>query len=162
MKGNVAIFIPAYNEERSIAAVVLLAKKYGRVFVIDDGSGDRTGGLAASAGAQVVRHNGNFGYGAAVKTALRLARRMDESAFVFLDGDFQHDPAEIGVVAAPVLDGKADVSLGSRFLGKFVSAHMGRKEGVMLLNTLSSMHSGEGRWTASAASAHFQERRLGS
>ena len=142
MTGKLAVFIPAYNEERSIAAVVLLAKKYGRVFVIDDGSDDRTGGLAASAGAKVVRHNGNFGYGAAVKTALRLARRMDERAFVFLDGDFQHDPAEIPKVAAPVLSGEADVCLGSRFKGKMFSPPPYREKGVKFINSLSRIRSG--------------------
>ncbi len=142
MKGKIAIFIPAYNEERSVAAVVLLAKKYGRVFVIDDGSVDRTGELAAAAGAKVVRHRSNCGYGASVKTALHLARRMEEAAFVFLDGDFQHDPGEIPHVAGPVLSGGADVCLGSRFRGNLVSPPPYRREGVKLINSLSRIRAG--------------------
>jgi len=143
MKRMIAVFIPAYNEEKTIAAVVLLAKKSGKVFVIDDGSNDRTAELAKEAGAVVARREKNGGYGAAVKSAFVIARRTDADAFVFLDGDLQHDPDEIPVVAAPVLSGKADVCLGSRFLGKTLGAPMGRMEGVKLVNGLSSIRTGK-------------------
>ena len=142
MRKDIAIFIPAYNEERSIASVVLLAKKYGRVVVVDDGSSDRTAQIARACGARVVERGKNGGYGAAVKTAFGLARGMKERAYVFIDGDFQHDPGEIPRLAGPVLSREADVCLGSRFLGKVVSPPPYRKEGVMLINGLSGIRAG--------------------
>jgi len=142
-RGKIAVLIPAYNEERTIGSVVLLAKKYGDVSVIDDGSSDRTVQVAREAGARVISHGKNMGYGAALKSALAAARKMDASAFVFMDADGQHDADEIPVVAAPVLEGKAEVCQGSRFLGKFVSAPVGRREGVAFINKLTSAHNGK-------------------
>ena len=142
-RGNVVIFIPAYNEERTVGSAVLLAREYGEVYVVDDGSTDRTAEVAREAGARVISHASNMGYGAALKTALAAARRMDAGVFVFMDADGQHDAAEIPIVAAPVLEGKADLCQGSRFLGKFVSAPVGRREGVALINKLTSAHNGK-------------------
>ena len=143
MKGKLVVFIPAYNEERAIGSVVLRAKRYGAVFVIDDGSTDRTAEIARKAGASVIAHRENMGYGAALKSALAAAQKMDASAFVFMDADGQHDASEIPVVAQPVLDGKVDLCQGSRFLGKFVSAPVGRREGVAFINKLTSAHNGK-------------------
>jgi len=145
MKGKnrkLVIFMPAYNEERTVGSVALLAKEYGAVFVVDDGSTDRTADVAKAAGAKVISHQKNMGYGAALKTALAAARKMDADAFVFMDADGQHNPAEIPAVAAPVISGKAGLCQGSRFLGKFVSAPAGRREGVAFINKLNSTHSG--------------------
>lgn len=142
-KGKIAIFIPAYNEERTVGSVVLLAKKYGQVYVIDDGSDDRTAEIARKAGAKIITHAKNMGYGAALKSALAAARKLDAGAFVFMDADGQHDASEIPSVAAPVLEGKADLCQGSRFLGKFISAPVGRREGVALINKLTSAHDGK-------------------
>ena len=143
MNGKIAIFIPAYNEERSIGSVVALAKKYGPVYVVDDGSTDGTCSMAIASGAKVITRAVNGGYGAAVRTAFAAAKKIDADAFVFLDGDFQHDPREIPRVAAPVLDGSADVCVGSRFLGKTVSSPVGRREAVAVMNDLSSIASGK-------------------
>ena len=142
-RGKIAIFIPACNEERTVGSAVLLAKKYGEVFVIDDGSEDRTAGIAREAGATVIPHKKNMGYGAAHKTALAAARKINASAFVFMDADGQHDADEIPAVAAPVLEGRADLCQGSRFLGGFVSAPAGRREGVAFINKLTSAHNGK-------------------
>lgn len=137
-KPTATILIPAYNEEKSIGSAVLLAKKYGAVVVIDDGSKDRTATVAAAAGAKVVRHPSNRGYGAALKMAFTYAKTSSSAAFVIMDADFQHEPSEIPLLLAPILSGKADVSIGSRFLGKFIEPPPYRKEGVMLLNRLSA------------------------
>lgn len=137
-KAKIAIFIPAYNEEKSIGSMVLLAKKHGRVFVIDDGSQDRTAKIAKAAGATAIRLPKNSGYGAAIRAAFSRAKKTVAQAFVFLDADFQHEADEIPRIAQPVLLGKADVCLGSRFLGRFVRAPPGRKEGVMLMNQISN------------------------
>jgi len=156
--GKIAIFIPAYNEERAIGSTVLMAKKYGTVFVIDDGSADRTAQLAREAGAAVIAHGKNLGYGAALKTALAAARKMDATAFVFIDADGQHDADEIPIVAAPVLDGKADLCQGSRFLGKFVSAPVGRREGVAFINKLTSAHNGKKEVDAQCGFRSFSKK----
>jgi glycosyltransferase involved in cell wall biosynthesis len=145
VSGKLEIFIPAYNEERPIAAVVLLAKKYGKVTVIDDGSTDRTAALASLAGASVIRRGRNGGYGAACKDALAAARKSGAGAFVFLDGDMQHDPDEILRVAGPVLSGECDVCLGSRFLGRLLEPPPYRKEAVQLVNRLSGLRAGSGK-----------------
>lgn len=139
---RLVIFIPAYNEEKTIGSVVGLAAKHGKVFVIDDGSGDRTAAIAKGSGAAVISHSRNRGYGAALRTAFRLAKKTDAGAYVFLDGDFQHDPEEIPRVAAPVLSGNVDVALGSRFLGSFVNPPPGRREGVRLLNEIAGLQAG--------------------
>lgn len=136
---GLAIFIPAYNEEKTIGSVVLLARKYGKVWVVDDGSSDQTARLAHLAGAQVIRHRKNLGYGTAMKSAFAQARKGDAEVVVTLDADFQHDPQEIPLVAEPVASGKADVCIGSRFLGKFVEPPSYRKTGVRLLNRLAGM-----------------------
>ena len=141
-RGKIAVFIPAYNEERAIGSVVLLAREYGTVHVVDDGSDDRTAEIARKAGAGVIAHKRNMGYGAAMKSALAAARKMDAAAFVFMDADGQHDAREIPMVASPVLGGRADFCQGSRFLGKFISAPVGRREGVAFINKLTNAHNG--------------------
>ncbi len=109
--------IPCYNEEQFIGSVILKARKHvDRVIVVDDGSSDATSEVAEAAGALVERHEVNQGKGAAVNTALSLARELEADALVLLDGDGQHDPAEIPLLLQPVLDAEADVVTGSRFL----------------------------------------------
>ena len=143
MKNKLAIFIPACNEERAIGSVVQLAKKYGTVYVVDDGSTDKTAEIARRSGAKVITHPRNMGYGVAVRTAFGAAEKIDADAFVFLDGDMQHDPGEIPRVAAPVLAGRADVCVGSRFLGSVLHAPPARKEGVRVMNSLSGVRAGK-------------------
>jgi glycosyltransferase involved in cell wall biosynthesis len=114
----VLVAIPAHNEDRYIGSVVLKLRAAGyEVVVVDDGSTDRTADIAAAAGAEVVRHPLNKGKTAAVRTALEYARRLDVDALVLLDGDSQHDPAEVDQVVEPVISGRADMVVGSRFAG---------------------------------------------
>ncbi|MBS0659460.1 MAG: glycosyltransferase family 2 protein [Verrucomicrobia bacterium] len=88
--------IPAYREERYIADVVQRCRaQVGRVLVVDDGSGDRTGELAAQAGAELLRHDVNKGKGAAIKTGLRHLVADGVEWIMLLDGDGQHLPEEI-------------------------------------------------------------------
>ncbi len=75
--------MPAYNEVRSIAKMVLGCQKYvDRVVVVDDGSSDATADLAASAGAHVIRHEWNAGYGAALRTCFDTARELGADKMV--------------------------------------------------------------------------------
>ena len=109
--------IPCFNEELFIGSVVLKAKEYvDQVIVIDDGSIDNTALVAEKAGATVIKHSSNRGKGAAVSTAFEHAGEIGCRALVLLDGDGQHEPAYIPTLVKPVLDGEADVVVGSRFL----------------------------------------------
>jgi glycosyltransferase involved in cell wall biosynthesis len=114
---HIVALIPAYNEERFIASVVLKARRYAdTVLVVDDGSSDETAALAEAAGAVVERHEHNRGKGAALNTGFRVARGLGPDAVVILDGDAQHPPEEMGMVLGPILRGEADIVVGSRYL----------------------------------------------
>jgi len=110
--------IPAFNVERTIARLVLETQKFvDVVLVCDDGSTDCTAEIAERMGADVIRHEKNLGYGAAIKTLFTMARELNADVLVTLDADGQHDPKEIPRLIEPVLENKADIVLGSRFLG---------------------------------------------
>jgi glycosyltransferase involved in cell wall biosynthesis len=109
--------IPAYNEERFIASVVLKTRKFSQlVIVVDDGSSDFTAELAAEAGAEVIRHEQNLGKGAALATGFNHARQYSPEVVVTLDADGQHCPEEIVHLIQPILSGEADIVVGSRYL----------------------------------------------
>ncbi|MDI6846765.1 MAG: glycosyltransferase family 2 protein [Candidatus Bathyarchaeia archaeon] len=118
-KPFVVVGIPAFNEEKTIAKVVLKAQKYAdKVVVCDDGSKDLTAEIAERLGAEVIRHDTNLGYGAAIQSLFRRARELNADVMVTLDADGQHDPREIPALLKPVLKDEADVAAGSRFLDK--------------------------------------------
>jgi glycosyltransferase involved in cell wall biosynthesis len=113
--------VPAHDEADSVGAVVreILALDPGiEVVVIDDGSTDRTAAEARAAGARVVRLPFNLGIGGAVQTGFRYAFEHGFELAVRLDGDGQHDPAELPRLVAPVTAGEADIAVGSRFAGE--------------------------------------------
>jgi glycosyltransferase involved in cell wall biosynthesis len=133
--------IPAFNEEKTIASVVLKAHRYAdKVVVCDDGSTDLTGEIAEKLGAEVIRHECNLGYGAAIGSLFRRARELDADVFVTLDGDGQHNPAEIPRVVKPAVDGTADVVIGSRFVDQRFASVMPwyRRAGVQFITKLAN------------------------
>jgi len=140
---DIVVLVPAYREELTIASVVMLAKKYAsKVIVIDDGSPDRTRELAEMAGAEVISHEVNRGKAAALMTGFARARQLAPICTITLDGDGQMDPALIPVVAAPVLDGKADLVIGSRYIQTDVTdTPQHRRAGQKVLNRATSMGS---------------------
>ena len=108
--------IPAFNEEKTLAKVVVRAMKHvDKVVVVDDGSTDDTALIAQSLGAHVVRHDENKGYGAAIRSCFSAARNLAADVLVTLDADGQHDPEQIPKVIEPILNGESDVAVGSRF-----------------------------------------------
>jgi glycosyltransferase involved in cell wall biosynthesis len=116
-KPFVVVGIPAFNEEKTIARVVLGAQKYAdAVVVCDDGSTDLTCEIAERLGADVVRHKCNSGYGAAIKSLFERAWTLGADVFVTLDADGQHEPNEIPNLLKPITDCVADVVIGSRFV----------------------------------------------
>ncbi|MFA4669675.1 glycosyltransferase family 2 protein [Pyrococcus kukulkanii] len=137
------IIIPAYNEELTIGSVVTLAKKYGDVLVVDDGSIDRTSDIAKKAGAITLRHEANKGKGQALKTGFRYALENNYDAVVCLDADGQHDPDEIPLLLKPILNGEADMVIGSRYLnGAHKNIPLYRRLGLWVLNKTTALASG--------------------
>jgi len=111
---KLALF-PAYDNEQTIARVILLAQKYvDEVVVVDDGSKDMTAVIAERLGAKVLRHDRNLGKGAALRTGFNYAKQSGADLIVTLDSDGQHDPEEIPHMIDPILKGEADVVIGSR------------------------------------------------
>lgn len=127
--------IPAYNEEKTIAKVLLKTKKYvDKVIVCDDGSTDMTAAIAEALGAEVVRHERNMGYGAAIISLFRRARAMGVDIMVTLDADGQHDPDYVPRLIEPVMRGDADIVIGSRFLAEEVDIPAYRRIGIKIIN----------------------------
>ena len=140
---KVVAVIPAYNEERFIGSVVLRARRYAdTVVVVDDGSTDATADIAHAAGATVVRHEHNQGKGVALNTGFDRARELDPDVVVTLDADGQHLPEELTLVAAPILQGRADIVVGSRYLEKRCSVPLHRIWGHQVFNFVTNQVSG--------------------
>ena len=117
MSRRVAV-VPARNEEDAVGRVVEELRAFDReldVVVIDDGSEDATAERAATAGAAVVSLPFNLGIGGAVQTGFQYALEHGYDTVIRLDGDGQHDPAQIPKLLAPLDRGEADVVIGSRF-----------------------------------------------
>jgi hypothetical protein len=134
--GPVTVMIPVHNEAATIGAVVERVPFEYDVVVVDDGSTD---GLVVPDRAAVVRHDRNRGLGAAVRTGFDEARRRGSRAVAFLDGDGEYDPAELPRVLAPVLEGRADYVVGSRFAGFRRDMLPWRRAGNVALTLLTSL-----------------------
>lgn len=142
-KGKVAILIPAYNEAENIGVVLdqMPAEVCGvrtEVLVVDDGSRDGTGDVAAEHGALVARHVTNRGGGAALRTGYRLMVESGAEVVVTLDADGQHLPSEMARLVEPVLSGEVDVAHGSRVLGHADRNTRARELGIVFFNRLVS------------------------
>jgi len=115
------VIVPAYNEAGKIAAVVervCATVPAADILVINDGSQDATATLAAAAGAIVVSHPFNMGYGVTIQTGYKYALSHGYDYLVQIDGDGQHDPTYIPALLVPLATGEADFVLGSRFMGE--------------------------------------------
>lgn len=139
------ILIPAFNEEQRIAAVIKGIKTAvpdADILVVNDGSRDDTAAAASQAGAIVVSHPFNMGYGAAIQTGYKYARNKGYDFLVQLDADGQHDPTCIPALLAPVIEGAADIAIGSRFLGNSYRPPFARRVGMALFRQIVSMVTG--------------------
>jgi len=135
---RVLVIIPAHNEEDSLPRTLaeLRAAAPGMaVLVVDDGSSDGTFQVARAAGVPVVRHAVNLGVGGALQTGFRWAIEHGFDIGVQLDADGQHDPAYLDVLLEPVLAGRCDVAIGSRYVARSsYRAPMHRRLGMMLFS----------------------------
>jgi glycosyltransferase involved in cell wall biosynthesis len=135
--------VPAFNEERNVGRVLdeLRALDPGLdVVVVSDGSTDRTADVAAARGAHVIRLPFNLGIGGAVQTGFRHAWEEGYELAVRLDGDGQHDPAELPALVAPVVSGEADLAVGSRFVsGGGYRSSAARRVGIRILARVVSL-----------------------
>lgn len=135
--------IPAFNEEKTIGAIVAkLKEKYDYVLICDDGSSDMTQTIASSLGAIVVKHPKNLGYGAAIKTIFNEARKIDGDVLVTFDADGQHQISDIDLVLKPISEHKADIVIGSRFLENTKDIPKYRKFGIKTITSLTNAVTG--------------------
>ncbi len=141
--GRTLVVIPAYDEEGRVGRVVRRVREAApcvEILVVDDGSGDGTAREAREAGARVVSHPFNMGYGETVKTGLSLAAAGDFDIVVHMDGDGQHDPASMPGLLAAVRDGGADIAIGSRFTGGGAyRAPLLRRLGILIFSRIVSL-----------------------
>src|SRR5512142_545262 len=113
------VIVPAFNEAESLPAVVRAVRAYAPdcdICVVDDGSTDDTAAVASALGTTVLRNPINLGIGGAVQTGYLWARQRGYDAAVQIDGDGQHDPADLPAVLGRIAHGEADLAIGSRFL----------------------------------------------
>lgn len=131
VRDGVWVVVPAYREAGTIGGVVTeLRGRYPNVLVVDDGSLDATGHEARAAGARVVRHAINRGQGAALQTGIDHALECGARWIVTFDADGQHRASDVEALLRPLLDGSADVVLGSRFLEH--AAHVPLRRRILL------------------------------
>ena len=109
--------IPAFNEEKNIAAIITkLADITDTIIVCNDGSSDLTSDIAEKMGAFVINHEKNLGYGAAIRSIFLKAKELDGDILVTFDADGQHRIEDIEKVTKPIIDQEVDLVIGSRFL----------------------------------------------
>ena len=137
------IGIPAYNEEKNIASILIKLKNISEhIIVCDDGSSDLTSEIAEKLGAIVVKHKKNLGYGAAIKTIFLKAQEINADALVTFDADGQHRIEDIDKILVPIKNNKADIVIGSRFLNDEQKISKYRKIGIKTITELTNITSG--------------------
>jgi len=128
--------IPAHNEESHIENLVKSAKNHvDSVVVCDDGSTDNTANIAKNAGAIVISHKTNKGYGASVISLFNYARENNVDAMITIDGDGQHNPDQIPLLLNTMSQHNVDVVIGSRFLNPNIEAPGYRQRGIKIITS---------------------------
>jgi glycosyltransferase involved in cell wall biosynthesis len=130
--------VPAFNEQQNLGRVIEEIRAFDPgldIVVVDDGSVDATAAVARQHGATVLVLPFNLGIGGAVQTGFRYAFEHEYDLAVRVDGDGQHDPAQLDRVIAPVLAGEADIAVGSRFVADVEGyrSSRSRRLGIRLL-----------------------------
>lgn len=150
---KLVVAVPAYNEQEtiqqtvtSLKAVADDIKKAGfelLIYVIDDGSTDKTAALAEQAGAdRIIKHKVNLGLGAAVRSGLAAAKKDNADIAVKFDADLQHDPNDIIPLIEPIVNDEADIVYGNRFDRIEYNMPLVRKTGNKIFTKLMSTLTG--------------------
>lgn len=136
---ELTIGIPAYNEEKNIASIILKLKKItNKIIVCNDGSTDLTADIAENLGAIVVTHSKNLGYGAAIKSIFHKAKELNSDLLVTFDADGQHRIDDIQTVVNPIINNEADIVIGSRFLSNDTKVPTHRKLGINMITKITN------------------------
>lgn len=139
----ILVCIPARDEEKTIATVIVKSKRHAdRIVVCDDGSEDMTGEVAKALGAEVIRVPSGGGYGAALALLFERANQIGPDVMVTLDADGQHNPDDIPTLTKPILDQQADIVIGSRFLTRRGAVRAYRKIGIRAITRMTATISG--------------------
>lgn len=144
---RVLIAIPAFNEEHTIESVVCGVRSAIPEFdllIVNDGSQDRTEAILERIGQPTATHLCNLGYGRAVQTAIKYARRHGYRALITLDADGQHRPDDIRRVYAEYEAGDYDLLIGSRFVGsrRYGTEPLVRRAGMRIFSALIALLTG--------------------
>ena len=154
---KIIVGTPAYNEAKYIGSIVLQARQYAReVIVVDDGSIDQTLRVAQLAGATVIRHNENRGYGAAIRSIFKEAMKSEADILVILDADSQHNPDEIPILVEAVSKG-SDIVIGTRKMQRKVIPFYRRIGQTVLSNLVRVLSRNKGFDTESGFRAISKE-----
>ena len=137
---NITVGIPAYNEEKNIASIIVKLKKIvDTIIVCNDGSNDSTSEIAKNLGVIVIDHSKNLGYGAGIHSIFRKAKEINSDVLVTIDADGQHRIEDIKKVVEPIEKGEADLIIGSRFLDTTQKQIPGyRKIGIKLITKVTN------------------------
>jgi len=140
-RSRVLVAIPAFNEERSVKAVIERVREYLVDFdllVVNDGSRDRTGRILRELGVMSATHLCNLGYGRAIQTAIKYALRFDYDTLITLDADGQHHPEHVRSAYDAHVKGGWDVLIGSRYVESrdYSQSPLGRRIGMRLFSWL--------------------------
>jgi len=136
---DIVIGIPAYNEEKNIAAIILKLKKITeKIIVCNDGSTDLTEDIASKLGAIVINHETNMGYGSAIRSLFQKAKELGAEILVTFDADGQHRTNDIKTVIEPILKNQTDIVIGSRFLDIDDKVPEYRKFGIKVITKVTN------------------------
>jgi glycosyltransferase involved in cell wall biosynthesis len=140
---KIVIGIPAFNEEKNIAAILLKLKKISQhIIVCDDGSHDLTAKIAKELGAIVIQHERNLGYGAAIKSIFLKAQEINADILTTFDADGQHRIEDIEKTLEPIKNNISDIVIGSRFLNNSQNVPKYRKIGIKVITELTNIAGG--------------------
>jgi len=140
---KIVIGIPAYNEEKNIAGLLIKLKKISSdIIVCNDGSNDLTSKIAKELGVIVIDHEKNLGYGSAIKSIFLKAHEINADMLVTFDADGQHRIEDINIVLEPIKNNIADIVIGSRFLNNNQEIPKYRKIGIKAITKLTNVTGG--------------------
>ena len=133
------IGIPAYNEEKNIASIIIKLKKIAdHIIVCNDGSTDMTEEISKELNVVVINHSRNLGYGSAIRSIFLKAKELQADILVTFDADGQHRVVDIQSVIQPIIDDKAGIVIGSRFLENQSGVPKYRKFGIKVITKITN------------------------